>query len=501
MIYSKLWLSRTVLTTLVVVPLGAIALLSATILLPALKNPESKIYTSKIGYPALQRFAGKAIAVQTLPVAVTTLADSVAAPGESVAMHQVEVRALVSGPVEKVYVAEGQRVHRGQPLFQIQQAPYQNAVDVARNNIASSEVTLKTLQKSVPQQLLRLKVNVAQAKQRLAFGKTQIQEISSLVDGEIKNSIENAEERLAIAEAKLQQVKSLADEGAVSKFQLYDSQDTLISRKKELTSAQKGAINRQFQLFSRQDFLTNLQSQVFSAEQKLVLTNSELERQITDARLKLEKDRLNLQNALRNLDNTVSYASTDGLVSQVNVESGELAAARTLSPYIVLSQNIVFKAYVDQTRLNTVKVGDSATVRLVAYPGHAYRGQVVQINPTVETNVVKPGKVGISQRYTYSVWVAVDGLHIPPGLQGYVQFAQGRKSLYIPESAVTHLSGGEGMVMVAEAGTAAVKRVKLGRIFDNQREVLKGLKPGEQIVLFPRALNPGDKLQAQSAAQ
>ena len=82
-----------------------------------------------------------------------------------------------------------------------------------------------------------------------------------------------------------------------------------------------------------------------------------------------------------------------------------------------------------------------------------------------------------------------------PGLQGYVQFDQGRKSMVIPESAVIHLSAGEGMVMLAESGKAVVRKVKLGRTFDSQREVLEGLALGDRVVLSPKSLNPGDKLE------
>lgn len=57
MIRSSTLLSRTVLTTLVAAPLGVMAILSVIVLWPALKNPESKIYSSGIGYPALQRLA------------------------------------------------------------------------------------------------------------------------------------------------------------------------------------------------------------------------------------------------------------------------------------------------------------------------------------------------------------------------------------------------------------------------------------------------------------
>lgn len=440
MISTRL-LSRAVLATLVVAPLGIMGILSINVLLPTLKNPESKFYSSGIGYPALQRLAGKSIKVQTVSVASRTLEDSIAAPGESVALQQVDVRPLVSGPVEKVYVVEGQLVRRGQPLLQLQQSPFLNAVSTARNNVAISDITLETLQKSAPEQLTVLKANV-----------------------------ESAREKLTIAETKFKQLSSLAQSGAIQKVQLYDSQSLYVTSKNDL----------------------------ITQEQNLARTQGDLAKQIENARLNLENNKIALQNAQTNLSYTVVYASTDGLVSQVNIHSGEVADTRFSTSVMTLAQNIVFKAYIDQARLNAVKIGDEPTVRLVAYPGRTYQGRVVRLNPTVETAAVKPGKVGVDRQYTYSVWVAVDSLQMPPGLQGYVQFDRGKTSLVIPESAVTHLSGGEGMVMVAEAGRAVVKKVKLGRIFDNQREVLEGLTPGEQVVRSPRTLNPDDLLKTQT---
>ena len=435
-------MSRAVMTALIVAPLGLMGILSLTVLLPALKDPESKFYSSGIGYPALQRLAGKPIAVQTVAAASRTLEDSVAAPGESVALQQVGVLPLVSGPVEKVDVVEGQQVHRGQPLLQLQQEPFANAVSTARNNLAISEVNLEALQSSAREQLVALESNVVAAK-----------------------------DQLAIAEVKYKQLSSVASEGAISKLQVYDSQSLYDTSKNNLVTAQ----------------------------QTLASTQSSLNQQIENARLNLANSRIALQNTQRDLTHTVLYASNDGLVSQVNIHSGEVANTQTLSnntPLIVLTQDIVFKAYIDQARLNAVKVGDQATVRLVAYPGRTYQGRIVQLNPTVQTNVVQSkAQVGTDRQYTYPVWIALDHLQMPPGLQGYVQFSRGKTRLVIPENTVTHLSGGEGMVMVAEAGRAAIRKVKLGRIFDNQREVLKGLNPGEQVVLSPRALNPGDRLE------
>jgi HlyD family secretion protein len=496
---TRLLLSRGVLTTLVVAPLGLMGILSVTVLLPALKDPESRFYSSGFGYPALQRMAGKPIQVETVAVETKNLEDSLAAPGESVAMQQVDVRSQVSGPVEKVDVEEGQWVRRGKPLLKLQRAPFEDKVNTARNNLATAEKNVQTLQSSAPGRLLDLKADLRFAQERSYAAKTKLREIDNLAEQEVKNNVQAAQMRLRTAEKKLTQIKLLAKQGAISKFQLYDMQDIYATRKRELLSAQQGVIDTQNQRFTNKDFYITRQNESISAQQALKLAQETLGKDLANARLTVENRRIDLQEALRDLNRTVIYASTDGLVSVVNIHSGEIADARSQDALITLTQNIVFKAYIDQARLNAIKVGDKATVRLIAYPGRMFEGRVIQLNPTVETNATQPGRVGIDRQYTYSVWVAVNDLQMPPGLQGYVQFVnQSKISLVIPESSVTHLSAGEGMVMVAEAGQAVVRKVKLGKVFDNQRQVLEGLKPGEQVVPSPRALNPGDRLEAQS---
>ncbi|MEH2284809.1 MAG: efflux RND transporter periplasmic adaptor subunit [Nostoc sp.] len=496
MIQSRLILTRGILTTCVVAPLVVMGILSFTVLLPALKDPGSRFYSSGFGYPALQRMAGKPIQVETALVASKSLEDNLAAPGESVAMQQVNVRSLISGPVEKLFVEEGQRVRRGQPLLQLQKAPFENEVNTARNNLAIAEKNLETVQNSVSKRLSDLKEDVRSAHDRFYAAKTRLRTIDKLADRELNNNIQAAQVRVGTAEEKLKQIKILAEQGAISKFQLYDMQDTYATRKRELVAAQQGIITTQSQQFTNQDFSIARQNDLISSQQTLSLAQDTLEKDVKNARLTVDNRKIELQEALRNLSRTVIYASSDGLVSLVNINAGEIADARGRDSLITLTQNIVFKAYIDQARLNAVKVGNKAIVRLVAYPGRTFEGRVIQLNPTVQTNATKPSKVGIDRQFTYSVWVTVDNLEMPPGLQGYVQFVdQSRTALMIPESSVTHLSAGEGMVMVAEAGKAVVKKVKLGRTFDNQREVLAGLKSGEEVVLSPRVLNPGDRLK------
>ena len=427
--------SRLVLVLLVVVPLGIIGVLAVTILLPTLRNPESRSYSSDIGYPAQQRKAGKPIKVETAVVSQQPIDDSVAAPGESVALQEVSLQPLVSGSVAKVYVQEGDRVTKGQPLIELNKELFENAVETARNNIAISEVGLQIIEQTTNDQLSSLEANV-----------------------------ESLKGRVAIFDAKLNQSEILVKEGALSRFQLADTEDLYLIRKRDL----------------------------YTAERELDRTRNDLARQAESLEFKLKNDQIALQNALANLERTVIYAPNNGLVSRLNISAGEVANLN--ARLLTLSQDIVFKAYIDQARLDTVKVGDIATVRFVAYPGKTYTGQVIRLNPTVETNPT-PGKAGVNRQFTYSVWIRVQDLEMAPGLQGYVQFDQGRTSMVVPESAVIHLSAGEGMVMLAESGKAVVRKVKLGRTFDSQREVLDGLALGDRVVLSPSPLNPGDKLE------
>jgi HlyD family secretion protein len=405
-------------------------------LLPTLRNPESRVYSSDNGYPAAQRKAGKPIQVETVAVSEKFVEEGVAAQGESVALQEVSLQPLIPGMVTKVYVQEGDRVRKGQPLVELNKELVANAVEVARNNVAISEAGLQNIEQTAREQLAALQEN-----------------------------IDSLRGRVAIFDNKRTQSETLVKEGALSRFQQADTEDLYLLRKRDL----------------------------YLAERELVRTRNDLDRQAESLELKLKNDRLALQNALTSLEGMVIYAPNDGLVSQVNIHSGETAMLNT--KLMTLTQDIVFKAYIDQARLNTIKVGDSATVRFVAYPGKTYKGSAIRINPTVETNATPQGKVGVNRQYTYSVWIRIEQLEMPPGLQGFVQFEQGRKSLLIPESAVTHLSAGEGMVMVADAGLAVVKKVKLGRMFENQREVLEGLSVGDRVILSPRALNPGDKLE------
>lgn len=487
-----------ILMILMGVPLVAIAYLSITILLPALNSPESRIYFSGIGVPASKRSIGESIPVKTVPVTLQNQEQTLASPGESVPLQMVNVRPLVSGLVAKVYIVEGDLVRQGQPLIKLNQTPFVERVNKARNNLAIAEKSLQALEASSPSRLLELENNVKIANARFAEAKLRTKEMQVLAEREKKNNVAIARSRLEIAEQKLKKIENLVENGAISQFKLYELQDIYESRKKEFYDAVRGEIGNEERLFNNQDFYLTRRNELIAAEQGLNLARKEFDKQFTTIRLEIESLKIQLNEAVRDLNRTVIYAENDGLVSQINIHQGEVADANSNQSLMVITKDVVFKAYIDQAKLNAVKIGDPATVHLVAFPGKSYQGKIIRLNPTIETNAMQSLKMGVDRQYTYSVWVKLNSLEIPPGLQGYARFSQDKSNLVIPESSAIHLSEGEGMVMVDMSGKAVVKQVKLGRNYAGQREVLEGLEAGEKVVLYPKALQPGDNLESET---
>lgn len=62
--------------------------------------------------------------------------------GRFVAIDSVEVRARVSGYLEKVHFTDGQNVNEGDRLFTIDKRPFQNALDQARAQLAQAKANL-----------------------------------------------------------------------------------------------------------------------------------------------------------------------------------------------------------------------------------------------------------------------------------------------------------------------------------------------------------------------
>jgi cobalt-zinc-cadmium efflux system membrane fusion protein len=125
--------------------------------------------------------------------------------------------------------------------------------------------------------------------------------------------------------------------------------------------------------------------------------------------------------------------------------------------------------------LDAVRVGDTADIRLNAYPGKVFKGRIDNILPVLDPNI-RTAKVRIE---------------VPnPGLMRVGMFVtatfygkQPETYAAIPASAILHLH--DRQWVYAPIGSGHFKRLEIvtgNMLPDNMQEVVSGIKPGDQVV-------------------
>ena len=162
-------------------------------------------------------------------------------------------------------------------------------------------------------------------------------------------------------------------------------------------------------------------------EQSIQLLKS-AQAQLALAQAQADRDRINRSN-------TVIRSPVSGVVVSREVDTGQTVAASLQAPILFKIAQDLSKMQIDtsyaEADVGSIKVGQSATFRVDAFPNRSFHGKVYQVrlNPTTQQNVV-----------TYNVVVAVDNPEkvLMPGMTAYVSInvAQRQDVLLVPNAAL-----------------------------------------------------------------
>lgn len=181
------------------------------------------------------------------------------------------------------------------------------------------------------------------------------------------------------------------------------------------------------------------------------------------------------------LSYTTIVAPISGVVASVSTQEGETVAAMFSSPTfvsIIDTSRLEVMAYVDETDISKVQIGQRAEFTVDTYPETVFKGKVVSIYPKAEIldNVVnydviieisdKNGKI-LRPEMTTTVNILLDTL-------GNV-FA-------IPEKAIT-TSMGETFVYILENDKPVKKSIVTGTKNKSLIQVVSGLKINDKLIL------------------
>jgi Cu(I)/Ag(I) efflux system membrane fusion protein len=163
-----------------------------------------------------------------------------------------------------------------------------------------------------------------------------------------------------------------------------------------------------------------------------------------------------------------------GVIQTLDARAGvTLAMGQTLAQVTGIS-TVWLNAAVPEAQASAVRIGQSATASLTAFPGETFGGRIIAVLPTTQAD---------SRTLTVRIELTNRGGRLRPGM--YAQVALGgdtRAGLLVPSEAVIR-TGTRDIVMLAKGdGRYHPAEVRTGREGGGQTEILEGLAVGEKVV-------------------
>lgn len=130
---------------------------------------------------AQQQPAGRqAISVNAYTVSSEDVTGVDTYPGTVVPLNEVELRPQVSGYITDIYVEDGEKVEKGEKLYEIDRRKYQAAYQQAKANLESTQANLDKVKKDL-ERYERLNEQEAIATQRVDYARTDMETAKSQV--------------------------------------------------------------------------------------------------------------------------------------------------------------------------------------------------------------------------------------------------------------------------------------------------------------------------------
>lgn len=394
-------------------------------------------------------------------------------------------------------------IDRAKAAVNVAAANLQQVQKSANLQIANAEAALKQAQSNAALSALTLK------RQQALVGKGYVSgaEVDSArTDSEVKaQAVQTAQTNLDLVKEKVAaEVPTAQEQLAQAKASLAAAeagsyQDLMSSE--SLRSAEAGMEDAVSSVAQAKQTVASAQSDINSARASVTASEADLRSSRAaqqTALANLTQDKLKQQDikaayeAKRQSESQVKYQEAQysksyirspfsGMVVSLAQQEGETVAAGLSAPTlieVVDLDRLEVDAYVDETDIGQVKVGQEAEVTVDAYPKKTFKGQITKVasSATKTENVV-----------TYLVNVKIEkggeGL-LKPQMTANVTITVTRKDdiALAPNEAVKQQKAGTQAV-VLRGGKPEVRTLEIGMTDGDNTEIVSGLQEGEEVVV------------------
>ena len=305
--------------------------------------------------------------------------------------HIDPISARVGGTVVEVNVDDNQVVKAGAVLLRIDPQDYQVALNRAQADAAAARATAAAADSGVPIMetmtesrvetadagVLAASAGVEAARKEVAAARSQ------LVAAQARQR--ESEARSQLAQQNLARMKQLVARDEISQQQydvsVSDAQvaaAAVDSARAAVAQAEQGVAVAQSHVAQAEAALAQARAGVQAARvrpQQIATSRAEA----GSAAAKFNLNEASVEQARLNLGYTVVRAPVDGIVSRKSVELGQVIQAGQPLLALVELENIWVTADYKETQLRHMRVGQPAIIKVDAYGGREYRGQVESV--------------------------------------------------------------------------------------------------------------------------
>ncbi len=307
-------------------------------------------------------------------------------------LTQVDISFKIAGRLTSRTVDEGQWVKKGDVIATID--PVQLREQKARDQalVSSAVSNYQQLETSIAYQKATIESDVAARKAELNEAQAKL---DTLLSGSRKQDIQQAEAAVTDAKAQLEfarldwgRSQTLFKNEDISKQQYdqsrtkFDSAQAMLRQAEEKLSLVKEG-PRQEDIAGGRAEVARAQAAVHTAEaNRLELQRKEQE--LTARKAEIERSRAQVGISESQLDDTTVRSPIDGVVLVKSAEVGEVLAAGTTVVSIGDLEHPWLRAYVIESDLGRVKLGQKVKLTTDSFPGKVYWGTIGFISSEAE---------------------------------------------------------------------------------------------------------------------
>jgi len=196
------------------------------------------------------------------------------------------------------------------------------------------------------------------------------------------------------------------------------------------------------------------------------------------AKVEVERQVLKAEEGLRyyqeRLTDTKITSPFDALVIRRTREPGDIVVPGTPILQVISTDQMWVSAWVDESALPSLAVGQPARVVFRSEPGTPYAGAVTRLAPLADRET-REFVVDVTVKDLPKSWAVGQRAEV------YIRTAAREEALVVPQRAIVWDKGRPGL-FVSDAGRAAWRNVTLGLRGSEVVEVTAGLSPGEVVI-------------------